>query len=504
MEAATAVRPEHAAPPAGVPRLLAGVRAHGGRMSFREHTRWYGDPAVGLSSRGLIHEVDQAGLRGRGGGAFPTGRKLAAVASARSRPVVVVNGMEGEPGSGKDRHLLAVAPHLVLDGAELAAAELGASRLIVAVRRDAVDAVRSLSRALAERGQGWFGLDPVEVAEGPPRYVGGEETALVHWLDGGPIRPLGVPPRPFERGVSGKPTLVLNVETAAHMALIARYGAAWFRSVGPGHAPGSALMTIAGAVGRRGIAEVGLGASLEAVVLASEPHSEPAMLLAGGCFGGWLPWSAAAALACDPDALRLAGAGLGAGILVVAPERTCVLAETARIAAYLAREGAGQCGPCTHGVRAVAGDLRVLCSPQASGLVTDRLRRRLCRGRGTRRLRASGRPGQAGIERPGALSRSRGSARTGTSVPGERRRSAAAGEGTERGGLALKPRTLRVDRIACDGHGLCADLLPERIRLDEWGYPIIDPAPVGGEVAAHARRAVAACPKLALRLERGG
>ena len=377
MEAATAVRSEHAAPPAGVPRLLAGVRAHGGRMSFREHTRWYGDPAVGLSSRGLIHEVDQAGLRGRGGGAFPTGRKLAAVASARSRPVVVVNGMEGEPGSGKDRHLLAVAPHLVLDGAELAAAELGASRLIVAVRRDAVDAVRSLSRALAERGQGWFGLDPVEVAEGPPRYVGGEETALVHWLDGGPIRPLGVPPRPFERGVSGKPTLVLNVETAAHMALIARYGAAWFRSVGPGHAPGSALMTIAGAVGRRGIAEVGLGASLEAVVLASEPHSEPAMLLAGGCFGGWLPWSAAAALACDPDALRLAGAGLGAGILVVAPERTCVLAETARIAAYLAREGAGQCGPCTHGVRAVAGDLRVLCSPQASGLVTDRLRRRL-------------------------------------------------------------------------------------------------------------------------------
>ena len=125
MEAATAFRPEYAAPPAGVPRLLAGVRAHGGRMSFREHTRWYGDPAVGLSSRGLIHEIDQAGLRGRGGGAFPTGRKLAAVASARSRPVVVVNGMEGEPGSGKDRHLLAVAPHLVLDGAELAAAELG-------------------------------------------------------------------------------------------------------------------------------------------------------------------------------------------------------------------------------------------------------------------------------------------------------------------------------------------------------------------------------------------
>jgi NADH:ubiquinone oxidoreductase subunit F (NADH-binding) len=388
METATAARLEYPPPPTGVPRLLAGARAHGGRMGFREHARWYGDPCAGLGAGGLIHEVDEAGLRGRGGGAFPTAQKLAAVASARPRPIVVVNGVEGEPASWKDRHLLAVAPHLVLDGAELAATELGASRLIVAVRRDAVDAVRSLSRALAERGEGCFGLDPVEVALAPPRYVGGEETALVHWLDGGPIRPLDVPPRPYERGVSGKPTLVVNVETAAHLALIARYGAGWFRSVGPDHAPGTALMTLAGAVGRRGVAEVGLGASLEAIVLASEPHSDPAMLLIGGCFGGWLPWSAAAALACDPESLRLAGAGLGAGILVVAPDQTCVLEETARIAAYLASEGAGQCGPCTYGVRAVAGDLRALCSPQASGLVTDRLRRRLAvvDGRGACRL----------------------------------------------------------------------------------------------------------------------
>ncbi len=291
--------------------------------------------------------------------------------------MVVINAMEGEPASAKDRYLLCVAPHLVLDGAALASLEVGGDAVAIAVRRDRPDAVHSLNRALDERRR--LGIDHVDptVHTGPPRFVGGEETALVHWLNGGPIRPLAVPPRPFERGVGGKPTLILNAETAAHIALIARYGSAWFRQVGTGEVPGTALMTIGGAISQSGVAEVAIGQPLATIIEACDPTSEPEMLLAGGYFGGWLPWSTATRLTTDPHQLRAAGAGLGAGILIAAPSGTCVLAETARIVAYLARESAGQCGPCFNGVAAVAADLGQLNSSDASPAITRRLRRRV-------------------------------------------------------------------------------------------------------------------------------
>jgi NADH:ubiquinone oxidoreductase subunit F (NADH-binding) len=232
-------------------------------------------------------------------------------------------------------------------------------------------------RALAERHR--LGLDAItpSLHQAPPRYVGGEETALVHWLDGGPIRPLAVPPRPYQRGVGGRATLVLNVETLAHIAMIARHGDTWFRSVGPAHAPGTALMTVTGAVANGGVAEVALGSSLTAVVGACDPHEPPSMVLAGGYFGGWIPWAACDRLQIEPTQLKNAGAGLGAGILIAAPAGTCVVAETARIVTYLARESAGQCGPCFNGVAAVAADLALLCSDRAGANVTSRLRSRI-------------------------------------------------------------------------------------------------------------------------------
>lgn len=346
-------------------------------MNLNHHLDHYGDPHTATYASSLWATVERSGLVGRGGAGFPTALKLHAVRRGRGRPIVVVNGMEGEPASAKDRYLLSVAPHLVLDGAALAAAEVGADVVKVAVRRDRVDAVHSLIRAVSERHQ--IGLDRIEtsVHQGPPRYVGGEETAVVHWLDGGPIRPLSVPPRPFERGVAGRPTLVLNVETLAHIALIARYGDAWFRAVGPSHAPGTTLMTVTGAVANGGVAEVAMGASLNAVVEACDPHSQPAMILAGGYFGGWIPWESCAGLRVDPSRLKESGAGLGAGILIAAPQGTCVIAETARIVSYLAGESAGQCGPCFNGVAAVAGDLAKLCSGPTGGIVTARLRSRI-------------------------------------------------------------------------------------------------------------------------------
>ena len=368
-----------AAPPASVPRLLAGVRAHHGRMTLSDHLHWYGDPFVpGLDAQGRLTElVARSGLTGRGGAGFPTARKLESVARKRSRSVVVINAMEGEPASAKDRYLLSVAPHLVLDGAAIAASAVGADAITVAIRRDRPEPIHSLDRALDERRR--YKLDRVDpsVHAGPPRYVGGEEAALVHWLNGGEIKPTAVPPRPFERGVNNKPTLILNAETAAHLALITRYGSTWFRQVGTKDAPGTALMTISGVVSAPGVAEVAIGQPLATIIRACNPQSEPEMLLAGGYFGGWIPWALADQLTTDPGQLRAAGAGLGAGILVAAPAGTCVMAETARIVSYLARESAGQCGPCFNGVAAIAADLGLLCSTQASPDVTRRLRRRL-------------------------------------------------------------------------------------------------------------------------------
>ena len=348
-------------------------------MHLGDHLTHYGDPSTAPYALGgrLFTTVERSGLLGRGGAGFPTARKLDAVRRGRSRPIVVVNGMEGEPASAKDRYLLSVAPHLVLDGLALAAAEVGADAVVMAVRRDRTDVVQSIERALTERRRA--GLDRIEPSlhQGPPRYVGGEETALVHWLNGGTIRPTAVPPRPFQRGVSGRPTLVLNVETIAHIALLARYGDDWFRSVGLPHVPGSALMTVTGDLGRGGVAEVAMGSSLQAIVGACDPRSQPAMVLAGGYFGGWLPWESCAGLRADPQQLQAAGAGLGAGVLVVAPAGSCVIAETARITAYLARESAGQCGPCVHGVAAVARDLARMCTVDADRAVTERLRSRI-------------------------------------------------------------------------------------------------------------------------------
>jgi NADH:ubiquinone oxidoreductase subunit F (NADH-binding) len=152
------------------------------------------------------------------------------VRHGRGTPVVVVNGSEGEPSSSKDKLLLTMAPHLVLDGAVLAAAAVGAGEVVVCVDGAATAALDAVGRALAERGRS--DRLPVRLATIPSRYVAGEETALVHWLNGGPATPTRTPPRPFQRGVDRRPTLIDNVETLAHLAQVLRFGPDWFRQIG--------------------------------------------------------------------------------------------------------------------------------------------------------------------------------------------------------------------------------------------------------------------------------
>jgi NADH:ubiquinone oxidoreductase subunit F (NADH-binding) len=287
--------------------------------------------------------------------------------------------MESEPAASKDRALLRLAPHLVLDGIALAAEAVGATEAYLCVADE-----RPLREAIAERRA--HGVDKIEVqVHTPPHhYVSSESSALVNWLSGGEAKPTTTPPRTAERGVAGLPTLVDNVETLAHLALIARYGPDWFRARGTIDSPGTTLVTLAGAVPAPGVYEVAYGMPLREVVsLGGVPRDAQAVLV-GGYFGSWLPAGQAAALEYSGRGLAAAGATPGAGVLAVLPSTSCGLAETARVLEYLASQSARQCGPCRFGLPATAGDFTQLAFGRCDRAAQERLERHvaLLAGRG--------------------------------------------------------------------------------------------------------------------------
>lgn len=335
----------------------------------------------------LTAEIRESGLTGRGGVSFPAYRKIEAVAAqvraGRVRSgraaVVVGNGAEGEPASEKDKALLREAPHLVLDGLQLAAEAVGADRAVLYVSRGTRLADR-LTTQIAQRCA--RGLDRVqaELVAGPPRFLAGEETAVARVISGGAAVPWFTPPRVFERGVDRRPTLVQNVETLAHLALIARNGAAWFRAAGTPEEPGTMLCTLRLPDGSVRVAEAALGTRLEDLAGLSDATA----VLVGGYHGAWLPASQAAGLALSNSSLRPARASVGAGVLALLPEGRCGLAETARVVRYLALESAGQCGPCLNAMPRLAAGLEGLAGPDPSRETLEDLGRwaGLVQGRG--------------------------------------------------------------------------------------------------------------------------
>jgi NADH:ubiquinone oxidoreductase subunit F (NADH-binding) len=344
------------------PKLLP-ERFGGEPAGLEEHLARYGQLPRGWDAPGraqLIAEVGRAGLTGRGGAGFPTARKLAAVAAGPDRPVVIANGTEGEPASAKDKVLLACAPHLVLDGAVLAAHMVGARQAIVVVH----DAVREVvDSAAAERRRARLDRVKVKVMTGADRFVGGEASALVNWVANGIPLPTATPPRVSECGLQSRPTLVQNVETLAHLALIARWGARWFRSLGTTAEPGSMLVTLIGGVHRPGVREIEIGTPVGDVLgLAGGPAVPLGALLIGGYFGTWAHPAVAGTLPFSAEGLSAVGGSPGAGLVAALPADVCGLAETARVARYLADESAGQCGPCVFGLGSIAGALEDLAA----------------------------------------------------------------------------------------------------------------------------------------------
>src|SRR5712692_3098121 len=278
-------------------------------------------PLPALASGELIAELESSGMLGRGGAGFPVGRKWRTVAERSSgRAVVLANGAEGEPLSHKDRSLMAARPHLVIDGALLAADAVGADDIIFYVGTEHRAAEEGIRRALAERASEIRGR--IRIVTAPAGYGSGEESAAVHFVNAGDARPTTTPPRPFDRGVGGRPTLVQNVESLALAALIARRGHDWF--IDHGRAGGIGLITVSGAVKHAGVQEIHFGSTLSDVASAAGGlRGDAQAVLLGGYFGGWGEVDEQWGLPLDPRSMRARGLALGCGVVHFLAAQSC-------------------------------------------------------------------------------------------------------------------------------------------------------------------------------------
>lgn len=353
----------------GQPTDLAGhIEANGPLSVFCGHeTSW---------ERALMGSLRASGLTGRGGGGFPSSIKLALASSHGRGGIVVINGMEGEPASDKDKLLLTRMPHLVLDGAQFLAAICRSSRIVacVPVGRDGVAA--AVEHAIAERSAARYSRVAEGLARPPDRFVAGEESSLANWLESGRSLPVFRPDKGTSLRIGKQRVLVHNAETLAHIALIARRGPQPFLARGTDEEPGTCLVTISGAVAQPGVVEIDRGTPLWHIAQRSSPVQEVQALLVGGYGGTWVgPEDFATPYLSS--SLRAVGAAAGVGVVVVLGESGCGVAESARIARYLAGQSSGQCGPCVFGLAAITEDLDRLATGRVDRDIIERLQRRL-------------------------------------------------------------------------------------------------------------------------------
>jgi NADH:ubiquinone oxidoreductase subunit F (NADH-binding) len=264
-----------------------------------------------------------------------------------NRPIVIANGAEGEPLSLKDKTLLENAPHLVIDGLLASAAAVRATQTYIYATPETLE---RLAPAIRERPDG----GRIHLAEAPDTFISGEASAVVNSIGTGNALPQDRTSRLSDTGLRRRPTLVHNVETLAHVALIGRYGAAWFRSAGSHRDPGTRLVTISGRIRGERVLEVQGDSVLSDILRAADVDLTRAQaVLVGGFHGTWVSREALDAR-MSSDGLAPLGASPGAGILSVIDHTECGLRTTAHIADYLAEQSARQCGPCMFGLPALA------------------------------------------------------------------------------------------------------------------------------------------------------
>ncbi len=350
--------------PGSTLRLLAGIGTSDltSLAAYRKQRGYTGltRAVEKLGPEATIAEIAAAGLRGRGGGGYPTADKwTAARAADGERKVVVANLIGADPTALGDRALAEGNPHLLLEGLLIAAFATGATEAILAVRRDWTAAIERLRAAVAEAEQAHLagylvmGTDfscVVTVFEGSGALVAGEETALLAALAGDRGMPVIRPPYPTERGLRGDPTTVQNGETLANAAWILARGAREFRTIGSPASPGTKLVSVYGRVAQAGLAEVPLGTPISSIVALAGASSTPKAVFAGGTGGGAL---AAAELETpyDYEPLHAAGAGIGLGQLLVTDASTCMVSTARFFLDYASREACGKAVPCRIGTK---------------------------------------------------------------------------------------------------------------------------------------------------------
>ena len=351
-----------------------------------------------------IARITDAGIRGRGGAGFPTGRKWRSIADAATdadEPFVVVNGAEGEPGTFKDRSLFRADPYLVLEGALIAAHCIGARRIVIATKaayRAELDRIRSAATELPDAGV--LVDERIEIVEGPDHYLFGEETALLEVIEGEDPLPRQLPPYlyglfttsvnlgwsaghddspggPTEE--STNPALVNNVETYAHVALVCRHGAAWYRSMGTEESPGPTIVTITGDVQRAVVAEIELGASLREVIeeLAggTAPGREIKAVLSG--VSNRVLTAAELDQPVTYAALAAVGGGLGSAGFMVFDDTRNMVDVAYQVSRFLHIESCGQCNTCKTGTQAITGALEEIMFGDGRSEDLDTLERRI-------------------------------------------------------------------------------------------------------------------------------
>lgn len=365
MASANALSPQIRLIPGGERRLLADVGrvAPGSLASYREHGGYAGlERAItNLAPEMVIAEIEAAGLRGRGGSGFPTAAKWRAARDAGGdRRIVVANVMGADPSALGDRALAEANPHMIIEGALIAAYAIGASEAIIAVRRDWPLAIERLRTAATEAtnahlaGYLVLGTDTsiqLSVWEGSGAYVAGEETALLNALAGDRGMPAIRPPYPATSGLRRAPTVVQNAETLAHVAWIASHSPEAFASTGTSTSRGTKLFTVMGKVAEPGLIEVPLGTSIADLIDAAGGASGTAKAAFVGGPGGGAIDAGAFTTGLDYESLAAAGAIIGSGSILVADTSTCMVDAARFFVDFSAREACGKAVPCRIGTR---------------------------------------------------------------------------------------------------------------------------------------------------------
>ncbi|WP_221358152.1 complex I 51 kDa subunit family protein, partial [Streptomyces beigongshangae] len=332
------------------PASLDDYRAHGGYTALRR--------AFAIGPAGVIREVTDAGLVGRGGAAFPTGRKWQATASQPDRPHhLVCNADESEPGTFKDRVLMEGDPYALVEAMTIAAYAVGAHQGHLYLRGEYPRALRRMEHAVGQaRARGLLGDDvlgqgyafDIEIRRGAGAYVCGEETALFNSIEGYRGEPRPKPPFPVERGLFGKPTAENNVETLVNVLPILTLGAPAYAAIGTGTSTGPKLFCVSGSVDRPGVYELPFGATLGELLELAGVRDRLRAVLLGGAAGGFV----------RPDELdipltfegtRAAGTTLGSGVVLAFDDTVPLPRLLLRIAEFFRDESCGQCVPCRVG-----------------------------------------------------------------------------------------------------------------------------------------------------------